>query len=98
MTVTNNFYQKQIKYHIFNAVTNSELTELVVVFTIRPAFHRSFMSLDNLLLICRLPVIKKEIVLFQLTQSHFFVNPYMFPFHTKLFYQNVKKKKNTDSN
>ena len=61
-------------------------------------FHRSFMSLDNLLLICRLPVIKKEIVLFQLTQSHFFVNPYMFPFHTKLFYQNVKKKKNTDSN
>ena len=39
MTVTNNIYQKQIKYHIFNAVTNSELTELVPVFTIRPAFH-----------------------------------------------------------
>jgi hypothetical protein len=34
MTVTNNIYQKQIKYHIFNAVTNSELTELVPVFTI----------------------------------------------------------------
>jgi hypothetical protein len=29
MTVTNNIYQKQIKYHVFNAVTNSELTELV---------------------------------------------------------------------
>ena len=38
MTVTNNIYQKQIKYHVFNAVTNSELTELVPVFTIRPAF------------------------------------------------------------
>jgi hypothetical protein len=33
MTVTNNIYQKQIKYHVFNAVTNSELTELVPVFT-----------------------------------------------------------------
>ena len=38
MTVINNIYQKQIKYHVFNAVTNSELTELVPVFTIRPAF------------------------------------------------------------
>jgi hypothetical protein len=38
MTVTNNIYQKQIKYHVFNAVTNSELTELVPVFTTRPAF------------------------------------------------------------
>ena len=38
MTVTNNIYQKQIKYHVFNAVTNSELTELVPVFTIRLAF------------------------------------------------------------
>jgi hypothetical protein len=28
MTVTNNIYQKQIKYHVFNAVTNSKLTEL----------------------------------------------------------------------
>ena len=37
MTVTNNIYQKQIKYHVFNAVTNSELIELVPVFTIRPA-------------------------------------------------------------
>ena len=37
MTVTNNIYQKQIKYHLFNAVANSELTELVLVFTIRPA-------------------------------------------------------------
>jgi hypothetical protein len=34
MTVTNNIYQKQINYHVFNAVTNSELTELVPVFTI----------------------------------------------------------------
>ena len=41
MTVTNNIYQKQIKYHVFNAVTNSELTELVPVFTIRPAFPTS---------------------------------------------------------
>jgi hypothetical protein len=41
MTVTNNIYQKQIKYHVFNAVTNSELTELVPVFTIRPALPRS---------------------------------------------------------
>ena len=32
MTVTNNIYQKQIKYHVFNAVTNSELTKLVPVF------------------------------------------------------------------
>ena len=41
MTVTNIIYQKQIKYHVFNAVTNSELTELVPVFTIRPAFLTS---------------------------------------------------------
>jgi hypothetical protein len=39
MTVTNNIYQKQIKYHVFNAVTNSELTEFVPVFTIRPALN-----------------------------------------------------------
>ena len=38
MTVTNNIYQKQIKYHVFNAVTNSEL---VPVFTTRPAFPTS---------------------------------------------------------
>jgi hypothetical protein len=41
MTVTNNIYQKQIKYHVFNAVTNSQLIELVPVFTIRPAFPTS---------------------------------------------------------
>ena len=41
MTVTNNIYQKQIKYHVFNAVTNSELTEIVPVFTIWPAFPTS---------------------------------------------------------
>ena len=41
MTVTNNIYQKQIKYHVFNAVTNSELTELDPVFTIRPAYLTS---------------------------------------------------------
>ena len=37
MTVTNNIYQKQIKYHVFNdnAVANSELTKLVPVFTMR---------------------------------------------------------------
>jgi hypothetical protein len=28
MTVTNNIYQKQINYHVFNAVTNTELPEL----------------------------------------------------------------------
>jgi hypothetical protein len=36
MTVTKNIYHKQIKYHVFNAVTNSELTELIPVFTTRP--------------------------------------------------------------
>ena len=41
MTVTNNIYQKQIKYHVFNAVTNSELTELVPIYTIRSAFPTS---------------------------------------------------------
>jgi hypothetical protein len=39
MTVTNNIYQKQIKYHVFNAVTNSELIKFVPVFTIGPAFR-----------------------------------------------------------
>ena len=47
MTVTNNIYQKQIKYHIFNAVTNSELTELVPVFTIRPAFPTSVKKVNT---------------------------------------------------
>ena len=47
MTVTNNIYQKQIKYHIFNAVTNSELTELVPVFTIRPAFPTSVKNVNT---------------------------------------------------
>ena len=41
MTVTNNIYQNQIKYQVFNAVTNSEMTELVPIFTIRPAFPTS---------------------------------------------------------
>jgi hypothetical protein len=41
MTVTNNIYQKQIKYHVFNAATNSELTELVPVFKIWPVFLTS---------------------------------------------------------
>ena len=41
MTVTNNIYRKQIKYHVLNAVTNSELTELVPVFTIPPALPTS---------------------------------------------------------
>jgi hypothetical protein len=52
MTVTNNIYHKQIKYHVFNAVMNSELTELVPIFTIRPAFPTSVkkvnISLKNL--------------------------------------------------
>ena len=47
MTVANNIYQKQIKYHIFNAVTNSELTELVPVFTIRPAFPTSVKNVNT---------------------------------------------------
>ena len=47
MTVTNNIYQKQIKYHVFNAVTNSELTELVPVFTIRPAFPTSVKNVNT---------------------------------------------------
>ena len=47
MTVTNNIDQKQIKYHVFNAVTNSELTELVPVFTIRPAFPTSIKKVNT---------------------------------------------------
>ena len=47
MTVTNNIYQKQIKYHVFNAVTNSELTELVPVFTIRPALPTSIKKVST---------------------------------------------------
>ena len=47
MTVTNNIYQKQIKYHVFNAVTNSELTELVPAFTIRPAFPTSVKKVNT---------------------------------------------------
>jgi hypothetical protein len=47
MTVANNIYQKQIKYHVFNAVTNSELTELVPVFTTRPAFPTSVKKVNT---------------------------------------------------
>ena len=47
MTVTNNIYQKPIKYHVFNAVTNSELTELVPVFTIRPALLTSVKKVNT---------------------------------------------------
>ena len=47
MTVTNNIYQKQIEYHIFNTVTNSELTELVPVFTMRPAFPTSIKKVNT---------------------------------------------------
>ena len=47
MTVTNNIYQKQIKYHVFNAVTNSELTELVPVFIIWPAFPTSVKKVNT---------------------------------------------------
>jgi hypothetical protein len=47
MTVTNNIYQKQIKYHVFNTVMNSELTEIVPVFTIRPAFPTSVKKVNT---------------------------------------------------
>ena len=47
MTVTNNIYQKQIKYHVFNAFANSELTELVPVFTIRPPFQTSVKKVNT---------------------------------------------------
>jgi hypothetical protein len=47
MTVTNNIYQKQIKYHVFNAVTNSELTKLVPLFTIRPVFPTSVKKVNT---------------------------------------------------
>ena len=47
MTVTNNIYQKQIKYHVFNSVTNSELTKLVPVFTIRPVFPTSVKKVNT---------------------------------------------------
>ena len=47
MTVTNNIYQKQIKCHVFNAVTNSELTKLVPVFTKRPAFPTSVKNVNT---------------------------------------------------
>ena len=44
MTVANNIYQKQIKYHVLNAVKNSEL---VPVFTIRPAFPTSVKKVNT---------------------------------------------------
>jgi hypothetical protein len=47
MKVTNNIYQIQIKYHVFNAVTNSELTELVPVFIMRPAFPTSVKKVNT---------------------------------------------------
>ena len=47
MTVTNNIYQTQIKYHVFNAVTNSELTELVPVFTTRHAIPTSVKKVNT---------------------------------------------------
>ena len=47
MTVTNNIYQKQIEYHVFSVVTNSELTELFPVFTIRPAFPTSVKKVNT---------------------------------------------------
>jgi hypothetical protein len=47
MIVTNNIDQKQIKYHVFNAVTKSELTKLVPVFTIRPALPTSVKKVNT---------------------------------------------------
>jgi hypothetical protein len=52
MTVTNNIYQKQIKYHVFNAVTNSELTELVPVCTTQPVFLTSVEKSKHIIQIC----------------------------------------------
>ena len=52
MTVTNNIYQKQIKYHVFNAVKNSELTELVPVFTTWPAFPTSVKKSKHIIQKC----------------------------------------------
>ena len=52
MTVTNNIYQKQIKYHVFNTVMNSELTEIVPVFTIRPAFPTSVKKSKHIIQKC----------------------------------------------
>ena len=43
-------YQKYLpktKYHVFNAVTNSELTQLVPVFTIRSAFATSVKKVNT---------------------------------------------------
>jgi hypothetical protein len=37
VVIPDNRNYSAIKYHVFHAVTNSELTELVPVFTIRPA-------------------------------------------------------------
>ena len=45
--ISNNIYQKQIEYHVFNAVTNSELIELVPVFTMRPAFLTSVKKVNT---------------------------------------------------
>jgi hypothetical protein len=42
-----NIYQKQIKHHVFNAIMNPELTELVPVFTIRPAFPTSVKKVNT---------------------------------------------------
>ena len=47
MTVTKNIYHKQIKYRVFNAVTNSELTELIPVFTTRPALPASVKKVNT---------------------------------------------------
>ena len=40
-------FTKNIKYHVFNAVTNSELTKLVPVFTIRPVFPTSVKKVNT---------------------------------------------------
>ena len=56
VTLTNNIYQKQIKYHAFNAVTNSELTELVPVFISFKNVCRTWgpMLLADLMIFCPL--------------------------------------------
>ena len=70
MTVTNDIYQKQIKYHVFNAVTNSELTEFVPVFTIRPAFPTSVKKVNSSFKnVCRtwgpaLPMLLADLMIF----------------------------------
>jgi hypothetical protein len=46
------FTKNRKKYHVFNAITNSELTELVPVFTTRPAFPTSVEKTKHIIQKC----------------------------------------------